>query len=53
MAARRQQLHAHRAGLLGAWIEARARGAVVEAPVAATGVPVYGGPAAVPHGYVV
>eukprot|EP00198_Chlamydomonas_reinhardtii_P013447 XP_001702784.1 predicted protein [Chlamydomonas reinhardtii] len=53
LAARRQQLHAHRAGLLGAWIEARARGAVVEAPVAATGVPVYGGPAAVPHGYVV
>ncbi|KAG2446355.1 hypothetical protein HXX76_000942 [Chlamydomonas incerta] len=53
LATRRQQLHAHRAGLLGAWIEARARGAVAEAPVAATGVPVYGGPAAVPYGYVV
>ncbi|KAG2429149.1 hypothetical protein HYH02_014184 [Chlamydomonas schloesseri] len=56
LAARRQQLHAHRASLLGAWIEARARGAVAEAPQpAATGIPVYGAPAgaAVPLGYVV
>lgn len=42
LAARRQQLHAHRSQLLHAWIDARAQGAKREAAPAAVGAPVHG-----------